>query len=62
MKAVQVQIPERILTNRLWYDPTSGNYTIIASSEVKASDRSLSYPLKRHADGFNDWVLVADGH
>ena len=45
-----------------WYDPTSGNYTIIASSEPKASDRSLSYPSKRHADGFNDWVLVADGH
>lgn len=44
-----------------WYDPTSGNYTMIASSEAKASDRSLSYPSKRHADGFNDWVLVADG-
>jgi hypothetical protein len=45
-----------------WYDPTSGNYTIIASLEAKASDRSLSYPSKRHADGFNDWVLVAEGH
>src|SRR5262245_40293243 len=29
-----------------WYDPTSGNYTIIAESEAKASDRSLSYPSK----------------
>jgi len=28
----------------------------------ETSDRSLSYPLKGHADGFNDWVLVADGH
>jgi hypothetical protein len=45
-----------------WYDPTSGNYTIIASSEAKASDRSLSYPSKHHSDGFNDWVLIADGH
>ena len=45
-----------------WYDPTSGNYTVIASSEAKASDRSLAYPSKPHADGFNDWVLVADGH
>ena len=45
-----------------WYDPTSGSYTMIASSEAKASDRSLSYPATGHADGFNDWVLVADGH
>jgi hypothetical protein len=45
-----------------WYDPTSGNYTMIASSEAKASDRSLSYPSKGHADGFNDWVLVVDGN
>lgn len=44
-----------------WYDPTSGNYTMIASSEAKVSDRSLSYPSKPHADGFNDWVLVAEG-
>jgi hypothetical protein len=44
-----------------WYDPTSGNYTVIAASEAKASDRSLSWPSKPHADGFNDWVLVADG-
>ena len=45
-----------------WYDPTSGNYTMIASSEAKTSDRSVSYPAKPHVDGFNDWVLVADGH
>ncbi|MCI0542068.1 MAG: hypothetical protein L0Z50_43305 [Verrucomicrobiales bacterium] len=45
-----------------WYDPTSGNYAMIASSEAKASDRSLSYPSTRHADGFHDWVLVADGN
>ena len=45
-----------------WYDPTNGDYTIIAESEPKASNRSLSYPSKRHADGFNDWVLVAAGH
>jgi len=45
-----------------WYDPTSGDYTVIASSEAKASDRSLSYPAKPHADAFNDWVLVAEGH
>jgi hypothetical protein len=44
-----------------WYDPTSGNYTLVASSEAKAAARSLSYPAKTHADGFNDWVLVADG-
>ncbi len=44
-----------------WYDPTSGNYTLIAASEAKASARPLAYPAKPHADGFNDWVLVADG-
>jgi hypothetical protein len=43
-----------------WYDPTSGNYTIIAASETKAAQRSVSYPPKAHADGFNDWVLIAD--
>ena len=44
-----------------WYDPTTGNYTMIAASEAKASDRSVSYPSMRHADGFHDWVLVVDG-
>jgi hypothetical protein len=44
-----------------WYDPTSGDYTMIAASEPKTSERSLSYPAKRHADGFQDWVLVAEG-
>src|SRR5262245_26227987 len=43
-----------------WFDPTSGDYTMIALSEAKASERSLSYPSKCHDDGFNDWVLVAD--
>jgi len=43
-----------------WYDPTSGNYSIIVSSEAKAPDRSVSYPAKGHTDGFNDWVLVAE--
>jgi hypothetical protein len=45
-----------------WYDPTSGNYTMIASSEAKTIYRSVSYPTEPHADGFSDWVLVADGH
>src|SRR4029079_18336645 len=36
-----------------WYDPTSGTYTTIASSEPKTSERSLSYPSTPHADGFN---------
>jgi hypothetical protein len=44
-----------------WYDPTSGHYTQIAASEAKTADRSLSYPAKRHTDGFNDWVLIAEG-
>ena len=40
----------------------NGRNMIVASSEAKAANRSVSYPSKRHADGFNDWVLVADGH
>jgi hypothetical protein len=44
-----------------WYDPTNGTYTTIASSEPKTSDRSLAYPSKPHADGFNDWVLLVEG-
>jgi hypothetical protein len=44
-----------------WYDPTSGNYTMIAPSEAKTAGRSLSYPSKPHADGFNDWVLIVEG-
>jgi hypothetical protein len=44
-----------------WYDPTSGNYTEIAASEAKRSERSVDYPTKRHADGYNDWVLVVEG-
>ena len=44
-----------------WYDPTSGNYTMIASSEAKTSSRALSCPSNTHADGFNDWILVVDG-
>jgi len=43
-----------------WYDPTSGAYTTIASSEAKTMSRSVSYPSS-HTDGFNDWVLVLDG-
>jgi hypothetical protein len=45
-----------------WYDPTSGTYTVIASSEPKTSNRSISYPSRSHTDGFTDWVLVADGN
>jgi hypothetical protein len=43
-----------------WYDPTSGNYITIAESEAKSTDRSVSYPPKAHADGFNDWILIAE--
>ena len=43
-----------------WYDPTSGAYTTIASSEAKTMSRSVSFPSS-HTDGFNDWVLVLDG-
>jgi len=45
-----------------WYDPTTGDYTVITPSEEKVPDRPLSYPSKSHADGFNDWVLLIEGH
>jgi hypothetical protein len=44
-----------------WYDPSSGNYTMIAKLEAKTPNRSLAYPSKPHSDGFNDWVLLVDG-
>jgi hypothetical protein len=55
------KIPSGSKIRLQWYDPTTGSYTPIASSEAKSSGRSLPYPSKPHADGFNDWVLVADG-
>ena len=55
----------KIMTGRnvrlRWYDPSTGNYTMIAGSEAKTSARSVPFPSKPHADGFNDWVLVAEG-
>jgi hypothetical protein len=44
-----------------WYDPTSGNFTMIAEGEAKSSERAVEYPAKGHADNYNDWVLVAEG-
>jgi hypothetical protein len=43
-----------------WYDPTSGDYTMIAGSEGKTAERPVSYPAKGHKDGFNDWVLIVE--
>jgi hypothetical protein len=44
-----------------WYDPTTGDSTTIASSEEKSSNRSLTCPANSHGDGFNDWLLIAEG-
>ena len=44
-----------------WYDPTSGNYTVIVAEEGKSSERAVDYQTKGHADGYNDWVLVVEG-
>jgi Protein of unknown function (DUF4038)/Putative collagen-binding domain of a collagenase len=42
-----------------WYDPTSGRYTNVATSEPRRTNRSVAYP-SAHSDGSNDWVLVVD--
>jgi hypothetical protein len=43
-----------------WYDPTTGNCTWITSSGTETSTHSLEVPSQSHADGFNDWVLIAE--
>jgi hypothetical protein len=42
-----------------WYDPTTGNYTVITASEAPQADRPVAYPEK-HPDHTSDWVLVVD--
>ena len=42
-----------------WYDPTTGDYTEIAGSPLDNSGmKPFTPPTAKHADGFDDWVLV----
>ena len=43
-----------------WYDPTSGNFTVISASEPKNPSRSVPYAAA-HEDGSDDLVLVVEG-
>jgi hypothetical protein len=38
-----------------WYNPVTGRYRVISTSEAQRTNRPVSYP---HRDGANDWVLV----
>ena len=42
-----------------WYDPTSGAYSAISTSEPPEANRTVAYP-PAHPDGTTDWVLVID--
>lgn len=42
-----------------WFDPTSGTFTTIASSEAPNPARAVEFPGE-HNDGTHDWVLVVD--
>ena len=42
-----------------WYDPTTGSYTTIITSESQEANRSVPYP-SAHPDGSNDWILVVE--
>jgi Putative collagen-binding domain of a collagenase/Fibronectin type III domain/Protein of unknown function (DUF4038) len=42
-----------------WYDPTTGNYTTIETSEPQQTNRTIPYPTA-HPDNNNDWTLVID--
>jgi Putative collagen-binding domain of a collagenase/Protein of unknown function (DUF4038) len=40
-----------------WYNPITGRYRVVSTSEAQRTNRKVRYP---HRDGANDWVLVAD--
>jgi hypothetical protein len=40
-----------------WYNPVTGRYRTISTSEAQRTTRPVSYPDR---DGANDWVLVVD--
>ena len=42
-----------------WYNPVTGRYRAISTSEAQRTNRSVSYP-PAHSDGTRDWVLVVD--
>jgi hypothetical protein len=42
-----------------WYDPTSGRFADVSTSEPQQPNRSVAYPAA-HPDGSSDWVLVVD--
>src|SRR6185369_3379872 len=44
-----------------WYDPTTGAYTAISGSPfANTGKRTFTPPTAKHADGYDDWVLVLE--
>jgi Putative collagen-binding domain of a collagenase len=40
-----------------WYNPITGRYRVVSTSEAQRTNRAVRYP---HRDGTNDWVLVVN--
>lgn len=44
-----------------WFDPTNGVYTSVAGSPIEnAGSIAFTPPSAKHADGYDDWVLVLE--
>lgn len=44
-----------------WYDPTTGGFTTLAGSPLaNRGVQTFTPPANKHADGFDDWVLVLE--
>jgi hypothetical protein len=43
-----------------WFDPSSGDFTLIANAEAQSASRSITYP-GNNDDGQPDWVLLVNG-
>jgi hypothetical protein len=44
-----------------WYDPTTGAYTTVSGSPLaNAGRKTFTPPTAKHADGYDDWVLVLE--
>lgn len=42
-----------------WYDPTTGEYSLISKSELPIENRTIAFPAS-HPDGSDDWILVVE--
>jgi hypothetical protein len=44
-----------------WYDPSVGTYSAVAGSPLpNTGTKMFTPPAAKHADGYDDWVLVLE--